>query len=421
MLRFLHYCLVTEHIINKWHPPGSIRMAFDIRANETALEENPVERLIWAYGMTRPGSKLPNTQVLGHFAAGFLKIDFSKEALPILPAEGHQTSDGGSKVDSAKPATTNAGDSATLEMTTGDAVPYGKHEKLIVAHGTMLSFGFLVFLPAGTLVARWTRTFTSRWFRAHSIINMSIALPIISIGWLLGPIAVACHQGEHMASTHQVKSFYNVKIAPARLTQLSEIDLWIVFTLTIFPANMVGTLYPPQKGGRIGTKRRPPPSFKYFPYLLWSSGHGTGFLPGMSVSHSNARYLKYILSLKARSGLDLWEWATGRGPLHRWCHDLWLAWTVVSLLSTDFAPFLRPLFYSCCPPVTSLAFLFYPVNSTRNACPPCQAAISTPRLTVWTRLFSLRPAFTKRVTVDSVPREAEWTQQFSKLSKLRIS
>lgn len=201
--------LTLNMILNKWHPAGSIRMAFDMHANETALAESPIERLIWAYGMTRPGSKLPNTEVLGHFAAGYLKIDFSKEALPIPPVKGHQTSDGGNKVDSAKPPPANAGDSATLETTTGDAIPYGKHEKLIIAHGVMLSLGFLVFLPTGALVARWGRTFTSSWFKAHSIINMSIALPIICIGWLLGPIAVACHEGEHMATAHQVNSFYN--------------------------------------------------------------------------------------------------------------------------------------------------------------------------------------------------------------------
>lgn len=186
-------------------------MAFKIPSNKTALVESPIERLIWAYGMTRPLPE-PDTDLLPHYRAGFIRVNFSKEAVPPPPPVDKQMTLPTSPSDYTGiehhhvPTPSNGGDSATFESTITTAGPWGNHEKLIVAHGVLLSFGFLVFLPTGSLIARWTRTLTPKWFKAHSIINMSIAMPVILIGWLLGPMAVVDHQAAHLVSTHQVGS-----------------------------------------------------------------------------------------------------------------------------------------------------------------------------------------------------------------------
>ncbi|KAF7777503.1 hypothetical protein Agabi119p4_3575 [Agaricus bisporus var. burnettii] len=274
---------------SSWHPEGSIRMAFDMRANLTALADDPVEHLIWAYGMTNPGSKLLNTELLAHYQAGFLNIDFSKEAVPMPPPfDGQQTTsgNGGNSV----PPPPNAGNSATVHSTVGPTTAFGGHEKLIVAHGVLLSFGFLVLLPAGSLIARWSRTFTVKWFKAHSIINMSIALPIIVIGWLFGPLAVASSEGSHFLSTHQICGLF--------LPPLYFLQIWL------------GRYIHRRKAEGLVPKDVPHP-----PSNLLHAGFGL-LIIGFAF-------------FQVRSGLELWDKATGRDPLDDWCHDLWLAWTVV--------------------------------------------------------------------------------------------
>ncbi|KAF8268746.1 hypothetical protein EI94DRAFT_1660737 [Lactarius quietus] len=53
-------------------------------------------------------------------------------------------------------------------------------------HGLLASISFLVVLPIGVLVARYTRTFTNRWYNAHWIINLVLGLPLIATAWVMG-------------------------------------------------------------------------------------------------------------------------------------------------------------------------------------------------------------------------------------------
>ncbi len=78
-----------------------------------------------------------------------------------------------------------------------------RYQKLIW-HGLLLSVGFLVLLPTGSLVARWGRTLTPRWFNAHRIINFGVALPVIATGIILGLLAVLDRQAKHFVNAHQV-------------------------------------------------------------------------------------------------------------------------------------------------------------------------------------------------------------------------
>jgi hypothetical protein len=182
-------------------------MAFQITYNKTALEIDPVEHLIWAYGMIRPNVHAWDLLDM-HYRAGHLKLDFSKEAAPP-PQPGDKstpppTSNNDMNGDHYHDESIDVSEGQSNDVFTDDDVPWGNHEKLIAAHAVLLAVGFLVFLPAGSLIARWTRTFTPKWFQAHSLINMTFTLPVVVIGWLLGPMAVIGHDDNHFATPHRV-------------------------------------------------------------------------------------------------------------------------------------------------------------------------------------------------------------------------
>jgi hypothetical protein len=84
-------------------------------------------------------------------------------------------------------------------------------EKVMVLHAFCVSLGFLVLLPAGSLIARWGRSFTPRWFKVHWAFNMASALPVITLGALLGPVIVYIKPTfrTHMSNAHEV-SFITV-------------------------------------------------------------------------------------------------------------------------------------------------------------------------------------------------------------------
>ncbi|OBZ70770.1 hypothetical protein A0H81_09411 [Grifola frondosa] len=63
--------------------------------------------------------------------------------------------------------------------------------------------GFLGLLPLGALTARYARTFTPTWFRAHSIIQIGIAGPVIITGVALGITAVNKALSGPVADVHK--------------------------------------------------------------------------------------------------------------------------------------------------------------------------------------------------------------------------
>ncbi|EMD30723.1 hypothetical protein CERSUDRAFT_120335 [Gelatoporia subvermispora B] len=53
-------------------------------------------------------------------------------------------------------------------------------------HAHLMTFGFLVCLPLGVLIARYFRTFTRRWWFGHTLVQFLVSGPIIIAGWVLG-------------------------------------------------------------------------------------------------------------------------------------------------------------------------------------------------------------------------------------------
>jgi hypothetical protein len=87
------------------------------------------------------------------------------------------------------------------------AMESSRVENLIRLHAFLVSFGFLVLLPLGALVARYSRVLKVAWFPYHWKINFYIAGPIVTAGVLLGPIIVFSKSTYriHFANGHEVR------------------------------------------------------------------------------------------------------------------------------------------------------------------------------------------------------------------------
>ncbi|CAA7268259.1 unnamed protein product [Cyclocybe aegerita] len=65
-------------------------------------------------------------------------------------------------------------------------IPLSDLERRARNHAILCTIGFLILLPIGVLVARYTRTLPYRWFWAHWITQLLVSAPIILAGWSLG-------------------------------------------------------------------------------------------------------------------------------------------------------------------------------------------------------------------------------------------
>lgn len=143
------------------------------------------EYIIWAFGTTNPGSSSPDASFTEHLDMGQSTLDLSKSL-------SSNTSSG------STPTSTGTGSNGT-------SIPLSKTDRMIIAHGILCVIGFMFFLPLGSLVARYLRTSTTTWFKAHQTIQSLLAGPIIIVGWSLGVAVVASGGGPHFDSTHTVR------------------------------------------------------------------------------------------------------------------------------------------------------------------------------------------------------------------------
>lgn len=75
---------------------------------------------------------------------------------------------------------------ATSSSVAFEQGPLRSFEKLAIIHGTLSTFAFLVVLPAGIFLARFTRTWNNKWYTGHWIIQFLIGGLCILIGVGLG-------------------------------------------------------------------------------------------------------------------------------------------------------------------------------------------------------------------------------------------
>jgi hypothetical protein len=159
---------------------GSLpKLAFTMPVSGTVGTVN----IIWAFGTTNPSSTSSSASFTQHYDMGQSSLNLA-----------------GSGTSASTPSSTggsgNSGSSSSLPLSSTD--------RMIIAHGILCVLGFLFFLPLGSLVARYFRTSTSTWFKAHQTIQSLLAGPIIIVGWSLGVAVVANGGGPHFTDTHTV-------------------------------------------------------------------------------------------------------------------------------------------------------------------------------------------------------------------------
>ncbi|KAF8961770.1 hypothetical protein BDZ97DRAFT_1759772 [Flammula alnicola] len=82
-------------------------------------------------------------------------------------------------------------------------IPLNDIERRARNHAILSTVGFLILLPIGVLVARYTRTLPYRWFWAHWIIQLVISAPVILAGWALGRKTTSAYGLGHFKDPHE--------------------------------------------------------------------------------------------------------------------------------------------------------------------------------------------------------------------------
>ncbi|KAF8515434.1 hypothetical protein JB92DRAFT_2914771 [Gautieria morchelliformis] len=145
-------------------------LAFTITGSATQ------ETLIWAFSTARPSSAA-DSPLKKHDAAGRVTLDLTRTLTSI---------------------------NGTIVSSPFDPdPPLLPYQKMIIAHAVVATFGFLFLLPGGVLLARYTRTISSKWFTGHWVLQAALAGPVIIVGCALG-IVPSQQLGIHLSTRHQI-------------------------------------------------------------------------------------------------------------------------------------------------------------------------------------------------------------------------
>ncbi|KAJ8075840.1 hypothetical protein PM082_021472 [Marasmius tenuissimus] len=169
--------------------------------------------------------------------------------------------------------------------------PLSPIERQVRQHAILCATGFLILLPVGVLVARYTRTFTNRWFSMHAAFQTFVAGPVIFTGWYYGWKSAEELQTGHFIDPHQKMG-------------LALLILYVAQLLVGIFVHWVKTPSP------FGTGTRPPQNYFH------------GFL-GLAIFVLAASQVHYGLFI---------EWAFALGGLHvvpASAKNAWIALVVI--------------------------------------------------------------------------------------------
>jgi hypothetical protein len=159
--------------------------------------------IVWAISTTRPPSGAVDASLTQHVDQGSFSIDLTKAYTSSNPTGNIPTTPpGGSGPAYRPPSATNT--AGGLDLPAFQLPSLQPYQRLLVVHAVLCSLGFLLVLPVGALVARWSRTFNSHWFKAHWITQLIVGGSIITAGWGLAIAAVVQKNGVHFDDTHKV-------------------------------------------------------------------------------------------------------------------------------------------------------------------------------------------------------------------------
>ncbi|KAL9711829.1 AdoMet-homocysteine methyltransferase [Leucoagaricus gongylophorus] len=146
--------------------PDNLRFSFSIPANGDTTQD-----IVFALGSRNPGSAAVDAALQQHIETGRGRLDLTRQF------------------------SAQSGNSQGAI----NQLPLLPYQRLVVAHGIFCTVGFLVFLPAGALIARYLRTFTPTWYTGHWISQLVLAGPTIVIGITLGVRSTV----EHLDDVHK--------------------------------------------------------------------------------------------------------------------------------------------------------------------------------------------------------------------------
>ncbi|KAJ3971156.1 CBD9-like protein [Lentinula raphanica] len=174
---------------------GNERYAFSIPWDNSARTN-----LIWAFGTQNPGSSAVDAPFQFHVDAGYAHFDLSKPISVISDDESASTASNSAPV----PSSSSTSKTATSSTSSTNGLPLNAHQRLALAHAVFCSAGFILILPAGVLVSRWTRTFTSKWYTAHWTLQFVFGGLSIVIGLAFGVHSVnSGRHVEHLNDRHK--------------------------------------------------------------------------------------------------------------------------------------------------------------------------------------------------------------------------
>lgn len=237
-------------------------LAYTIPAN-SATNQN----LVWAFGTNPPSSSAVDAVLQKHVISGTLLLDLSNTIADPSSADSPADNPSSPVIPNNKPLLPN--------------------QKLIVAHAILCTVGFLFFLPAGALLARYLRTFSPLWFRGHWITQFAISGPIIITGVACAIRSIDVVGANHLDDVHKK---------------------WGVAIFTLYFAQcMLGA------------------------FIHWVKPKSCTSRPPQNYLHAVFGLLIISLALyQVRSGFTHeWPYATGRGALPKGVNILWYVWVVL--------------------------------------------------------------------------------------------
>ncbi|KAG8941717.1 hypothetical protein FRC03_004045 [Tulasnella sp. 419] len=195
------------------NPPQVATLAWQnsiLATNDTTIvfsmpvPESPLNavNMIYAYSGTRPSSS-PDAVLQKHLQSGTFVMDLTRPQA-TLPT--------GSCTPNSYVPTRTYSRSATPTSSPGQSQsqfydpPLTSDERKLVTHGILMSLAFLVLLPIGALIPRYTRTvpaLQNKWFTAHWIVQFLISSPLIFAGWALAYQHVGKSGRKHFEDPHQ--------------------------------------------------------------------------------------------------------------------------------------------------------------------------------------------------------------------------
>ncbi|KAF8893580.1 CBD9-like protein [Infundibulicybe gibba] len=256
------------------------RLAFTIPA-----DTNTKPSIIYGYSTTSPSSSAPNAVLVQHLESGVLRLDLTKPLSPSSTAPG-ATPTGGSADDSLPGSS--------------DSLPLLPYQRLIVAHAILVVLGFLLFLPAGALLARYLRTFSPTWFQGHWIFQFAISGPLIVAGVALGIQSVSTAGAPHLDDAHKKWG----------------VAIFVLYVIQCGLGAVIHWVKPKD------SRRRPPQNYIHAVLGLTVIG---------------------LALYQVRSGYKTeWPKATGRGDVPNGANIIWHVWVIMIPVLYTLGLFLLP-------------------------------------------------------------------------------